>query len=1097
MNDIPAHSDRIEAYLAKWQHTLNLLAKNFNVPAALIMCTQGNKIKVLLSSETKKNPFKTNQIIDMGVGCYCETVQKTKKILHVPNALLDEKWKKGPAAKLNMISYLGAPIFLDDQSVFGTICILDEKERHFDENQKALLKHFSDFFEADLKIFEQNQKIQKERKEKEKILESEKEKVLKDLSEERNIFTKGNVVVFKWVNQDNWPVEYVSQNVVNVFGYNAEDFISKKIVFADIVHKDDLDRVANEVGKAQQDNVDNFEHKPYRIIHKNGKEVWLYDYTTIVKNKKDEITHFLGYVKDITKSKLLEIEKDKLFAAVNKQRDEFEALSEEYKTIIDELEISNLELQASEERFKKLSNLTFEGILIHDKGIAKDMNRSFTKMFGYGRKELLAKNVIKLIVPEKYHDIIIEQSKKDKDAPYEIEGIKKNGNIIALEIQSQSIIYNGEKVRFTALRDISDRKTIEENLSTLINSMQDAVFFKDEKGRWLIANKAGLKLFSLENKEWQGKTDRELALYNEFFKEALLYCEQSDGRSWQKAKPTRLIEEIPVESGGSKILDVIKIPLFHPSGKRKGLVIHTTDITEKLRAENELINQKKLFETMFNSISDAIVITNTKRQVTLANKGALAMFKYTFSEVKGKKSDIFYAEKQKYDDAGEKIFNKDAIKNKELYITKYKDKTGRIFTGETFGTKLFNETGEWIGNLGFIRDVSERIDMINELSDARDKAEESNQLKSAFLNNLSHEIRTPMNSITGFSKLLNLPNLNLGKRTEFVERINNSSQQLLDIVEDIINISKIESNQVELYSDEFSVNSLLLELFTDYQAIANVKNIKLDYIKSLDSTNEMIYADQSKLKQILNNLINNALLYTKEGKVEFGCKIVDTNELYLQFFVKDTGIGIHKSMHQEIFERFRQVEVSATREYGGLGLGLAISKAYVELMGGEIKIVSELNKGARFYFTIPYKQAKKEKLKNNKNKATDSSSINWKDKTILIAEDDSMNFILLTEIFKKTGAKILRAVTGREAINISLDQKPDLILMDIKMPDLDGYQATIEIKKQYPNMPVIAQTAYAHVEEEKKSQNAGCDAYIAKPINIEKLMKMMKQFLNK
>ncbi len=1212
-----------------------------------------------------------------------------------------------------------------------------------DPNEKTLSK-------AIISLYDISEKIKNRKKV---------EKINRQLIEERNIFTKGNVVIFKWLPGTNWSAKYVSQNVANVFGYSAEDFISGKISFKDIVHKEDVQRVANEVNNAQQNKLDNFEHKPYRIIHKNGKEVWLYDFTTIIRNSKGEIIHYLGYVKDITKNTILELEKDELFDAVAKQRNEFEALSEEYLVLNEELEHRNIEIRASEERFKKLSNLTFEGILIHKKGVAKDLNQTLLKMFGYSRAELIGKDVIKLVVLEKYSDKITQQSQTNKDAPYEIEGITKDGSIIPLEIQSQSIDYNGEEVRFTAIRDISERKEKEkdilmlnERLSVSTDTGNIGIWEWDletELAHWnnnmfkihgmpntgpmhyrnwmdfihpndrekafndldrlaVEAGSARMEIRALRKsgeqrnvlasakslKNAEGKiiriigafvdiTELEIAKKDKKVSEEnfqLLFDNSPLGiftalpngqvidannalihilgsPSIEETKKINILSfPLLVENGfADDFKQVLKtgqiiskeyfykskwgkssnlwehiVPLKDSEGRVNKMYVIVEDISQKKVAEDELDNQKKLFETMFNSISDGIIITNPNRTITLPNKAALKMFKYSFSEIIGKSTDILYAEQEKYEDAGKKVYNKNAPKNEELYITSYKDKKGKVFPGETFGAKLLSENGKWIGNLGVIRNISDRIKMIDELHQAKEsaeesektyrelfnnasdaiyiqdkqsrfldvnegavkmygypkeyfigktpeflsapgkndlekinkfvklafeekpqqfdfwgirkngeifpkivrcqksiflgkevvvtfsidissrkkaeedllqakeKAEESDQLKSAFLNNLSHEIRTPMNSIIGFSQLLNLPKTTNEKRSKFIDRITNSSKQLLSIVEDIINISKIESKQEILYTDKISVNNTLSGLYNYYQLTANEKNIKLEFTKKLDLAEDIIITDQEKFHQIFNNLISNAIKFTHKGSVEFGCEIVKTlHEVSLQFFIKDTGIGIDKSMHEEIFDRFRQVEISATREFGGLGLGLAISKGYIKLMGGKIRLVSELNKGSEFYFTIPYNPVNKNLLISNEVEAVDTETLNWSDKTILIAEDDDMNYILLVEILAITGIKISRAITGREAIESCLTNMPDLVLMDVKMPDLDGYQATKEIKKHYPKIPIIAQTAYAHAEDKRISKKAGCDAYISKPINEKILFALLKKHLEK
>ncbi|OQY05457.1 MAG: hypothetical protein B6I20_01230 [Bacteroidetes bacterium 4572_117] len=820
MEDITDNTMQLANLSNKWQVTADLLVKFLETTVALIMRVHKGKIEVFVASKSDSKLYKLNEKLSNFKDSYCNMVLKKNAILNIPNALKDENWKNNPAVKFNLISYLGMPIFYSDKTPFGIICVLDNKERHFTNEHFELLQQFKDLIEADLMICQHS--IKKE------------EKINQQLIEERNIFTKGNVVVFKWVIGGKWPVEYVSQNVANVFGYSVEDFISKKINYLDIIHKEDLQRVANEVKAAQQKNTSNFEHKEYRIVHKNGNIVWLYDYTTVLKNNKGEITHYLGYVRDITTSKLLEIEKEQLFKAVTKQRDEFELLNQEYIVLNEKLESRNLEIKASEEKFRLLFENSPLGIFTTlPNGQIVDANQALINIL---------------------------------DSP-SIDDTKKI-NILSFSL----LIENG---------------------------------FADDFKQ---AHKTGENI----SKEYLYKS------------------------KWGKS--TNMWGHI--------------VPLKNADGKINKMYVIVEDISKRKKVETELKNQKKLFETVFDSISDAIMITDTSRKIKVSNKGAFNLFNYSFDEIIGTKADIIYADKKDFDDAGKKIFDKTAQKRKGLYVTQYKNKSGQIFSGETFGTKLHDENGEWIGNLGVIRDVSERLKMIEELHHAKEKAEESDQLKTAFLNNLSHEIRTPMNSIIGFSQLLKDVQLSQNKRNLFVDRVMNSSNQLLSIVDDIITISKIESNQEVLFNSTISAINLLSELFNHYQLKANKKNIKLEYIQKLNKGEDIIYADREKLNQILNNLISNALKFTHKGTVKFGCKVIGD---FIEFFVKDTGIGIDDSMNNEIFERFRQVEILATREYGGLGLGLAISKGYIELMGGKIRLVSELNKGSEFYFTLPYK----------------------------------------------------------------------------------------------------------------------------------------------
>jgi len=382
-----------------------------------------------------------------------------------------------------------------------------------------------------------------------------------------------------------------------------------------------------------------------------------------------------------------------------------------------------------------------------------------------------------------------------------------------------------------------------------------------------------------------------------------------------------------------------------------------------------------------------------------------------------------------------------------------------------------------------------QIQIINEqLINAKEKAVESDHLKSAFLANMSHEIRTPMNGIIGFAHMLTEKGLDHDSLNQYVSIINNCSYQLLTIMDDIIDISKIEAGQLLINNTQVNINTLILELQSFYAPIAQEANIELAISTGLDDENSIIISDPVRLRQVLNNLINNAIKFTSHGKISFG---YDVKLADLEFFVSDTGIGIAPEYHKLIFERFRQVEQSETRNFRGTGLGLAICKALVNLMSGEIWVESIPDLGSTFFFRIPYKVLKNvNQPKTGQSRKTELLNLN--DKTILIAEDEDYNYMFLEELLKKTGAIILWAKDGFEAIDICKQHAEiDLVLMDIKMPQMNGFEATKQIKQFRPKLHIIAQTAYAMIEDREKARVAGCDNYISKPIDKSELFTMI------
>jgi PAS domain S-box-containing protein len=378
-----------------------------------------------------------------------------------------------------------------------------------------------------------------------------------------------------------------------------------------------------------------------------------------------------------------------------------------------------------------------------------------------------------------------------------------------------------------------------------------------------------------------------------------------------------------------------------------------------------------------------------------------------------------------------------------------------------------------------------------ELLEAKERAEDSNRLKTAFLQNMSHEIRTPINAIYGFAGLLSFPDLSDEKRTEFISIIQNSTNQLIAVVNDILTISSIDTGQEKINNTNVALNTLIAETEAVFNQQISERPILVKGKKTLPDAESHIVTDNTKLNQILTNLLANAIKYTSFGEIIFG---YDLKGDFLEFYVKDTGIGIEKSKHKLIFDRFVQADDSIRFEYGGTGLGLSICKGYVELLGGQIWVDSEPGKGSTFMFTIPYVPVVP------KNQASMNGSIpimQDSNFTILVAEDDEFSFILLNELLKTYNCRIIQARNGKEAVE-ACRQNPmvSMVLMDIKMPVMDGVTATRLIKDFRPTLPVIAQSAYA-TEQDIENAKGIFEAYITKPINAESLLNIINEFILK
>ncbi|WP_281637668.1 ATP-binding protein [Flavobacterium marginilacus] len=383
-----------------------------------------------------------------------------------------------------------------------------------------------------------------------------------------------------------------------------------------------------------------------------------------------------------------------------------------------------------------------------------------------------------------------------------------------------------------------------------------------------------------------------------------------------------------------------------------------------------------------------------------------------------------------------------------------------------------------------------------QLEKSKQKAEESDKLKSTFLANLSHEIRTPMNAIIGFSDLLLNENLSEDLKMKYLKIINSSGKSLVSIIEDLIEMSKIDAKLIMPNYKGLDIEKCIKELYNTLKVtIPEDKSINFYISESTEKLENNILTDEVKLKQIIVNLLTNAIKFTDSGHVAFGYSI-DKEEQLIEFRVEDTGIGISKNDLKVVFDRFRRVEDDYSISLSGLGLGLSISKAYVEMLGGEIHVESVYGGGSVFKFTIPL--IYEEYIEENKDPDEECLNKNSDSKNILVAEDDNINFLLLKTILELKKHSVIRARNGQEVVDISRSNPAiDLIFMDIKMPVLDGYEAFEIIKKENPDLIVIAQTAHSSSEVKERIMKAGFSAYITKPLDKEKIYEIItKVFQN-
>jgi len=382
-----------------------------------------------------------------------------------------------------------------------------------------------------------------------------------------------------------------------------------------------------------------------------------------------------------------------------------------------------------------------------------------------------------------------------------------------------------------------------------------------------------------------------------------------------------------------------------------------------------------------------------------------------------------------------------------------------------------------------------------ELVIAKEHAEQSDRLKSAFLANMSHEIRTPMNGILGFAELLKEPDLTGTQQQDFIRIIERSGERMLNIINDIIDISKIESEQMKVSVSATNVNEKIEYLHTFFKPETDKKGIEFSFKNGLPERKASIMTDREKIYAILTNLVKNAIKFCDKGTIEIGYDLVPNPPTSLQFYVKDSGIGIPKDRHETIFDRFIQVDIMNNMARQGAGLGLSISKAYVEMLGGKIWVESKVGKGSTFYFTLPYLPELEEETANTNSISVEEAFTLIRKLKILIAEDDEISEKLLEREVKSFSKRVFKAKTGFETVEVCQNNPDiDLVLMDIKMPGIDGYEATRQIRHFNKEVVIIAQTAFALKGDSEKAIKVGCNGYIPKPIRKDNLVEVMKKY---
>lgn len=954
---------------------------------------------------------------------------------------------------------------------------------------------------------------------------------LKNESEGRYmaLFYENNSVILL-IDPDTEQIVDANNAALEYYGYTREEITSLKIGKINILPPQKL--------KQEIDNAVSLRKRYFNFQHqlKSGeiREVEVYSGRIIIGTKP----LLYSTVHDITDVKPNQLE-------LQRKNEEYASLNEEYLQINEELTQSmesimevNTKLAQSEEQFRLMAENAPEAIFIQTDWHFAYVNKQAIKLFGAKSSEdLLGKPVMERFHPSYYEKVKQRiaglNDKKEIQTPLEQIFIRLDGSYVDVESSGVPFTYKNKHGALVFVRDITERKKSKERITSLSsiieNSLNEIFVFDITTLKFRFANNAALTNLGYTEEELLQLTPLEVKpLYSrESFINMLTPLLNGEN-------PILHLETKHKRKDGTEYPIEVHLQLSEYEGKRSVAAI-VVDITQRKNAELEIIAAREKIEAsamqlrlISNNFTNGMVYQTvstdeTHRRFTYLSDSVNKFYGCTPEEAIANPELIY---RRVHKDDVERMISEGAAAYKQMSVFKSEIRVNapdgtirwallvsspRKHKGLIYWDgievditqqkrveqelKLAKEKAEKREH--DIKLINEEYETLNEelrqtneeLYRAKEKAEEGNQLKTAFLQNMSHEIRTPMNAIIGFSQLLNKQELEDEKRKDFTNIIINSTNQLLSIVNDVLTISSLETKQEKLTIQKVCINSILTELFTIFKGQADHHQLSFISKPQLDDAQSEIFTDRTKLTQILSNLLANSLKFTKEGYVEFGYSL-DNGEL--EFYVKDTGIGIQANMQEKIFERFNQADISISKKYGGTGLGLAISKAFVELLGGRIWVESEQGKGATFYFTIPYNPS------HSLEEVVVTTPPEKKQKaTILVAEDEEYNYMLIAELLADTELKLIHSKNGEETVGICKENpEVNLILMDIKMPIMDGYTAAKEIKSFRPELPIVAQSAYA-MEHEIEQYGNIFDDYITKPIKSEALQQSIKRYLGK
>jgi len=726
-----------------------------------------------------------------------------------------------------------------------------------------------------------------------------------------------------------------------------------------------------------------------------------------------------------------------------------------------------------------------------------DANPAACKALGHTREEFLKLNVFD-IAPgfgSNHSEALFQELTKKKSLNFESLHRRKDGKEYPVEIIANHIEFEGSTYIVAYSHDISSRKEAEKQLRNneeeyrkLFENVADIFYEASLEGILLNVTPSVERFTRYSQKDLIGK-HMEIFYFDPSVREPLL------GQLHENGEILEFELEVKDKDGSPVACSLNSKLIFNEDGKPESIVGSLTDIRHRKKAEKQI----RQLSTALHQSPVSVVITDPDANLLYVNDSFVRFSGYISDEIIGKTmmditdgliSPKFFSDLLK-------VVRNGKIWKGELDYTK-RDGT-KVWLSITVSPVL-DEHKKPINFVAVLEEISERKFAEANLRKAKEEAEQSDLLKSAFLANMSHEIRTPMNAILGFSALLKEEDLDEEQSNYYIDIINSKGRDLLRIISDIIDISRIEAGDLYIKIEPVEIFQFMSDIYYEFKDDTQVKSrSNLQFRLNIPDPPQqvIINTDPSRLKQVLVNLIQNALKFTPEGFVEIGFEFLDKNSI--SFFVRDSGIGIREDKKKIIFERFRQIDDSHTREYGGTGLGLAICKNLLELMNSELSLDSKVGRGSEFMFNMKYiliqprdQPTKPEGVKEEEVKLELSG------KKILIVEDDSSSYLFLESLLNRYSPEILWAKSGQQALDTLNNNKDiSLILMDIRMPEMNGLEATRAIRKKNKVIPIIAQTAYAQISDRKLALESGCTDYLSKPVSPVDLIKLLEKYLSK